>query len=204
MGELFRCIIGYCEETETRSEDAAVGMAFDFLRVQFDLDVKKYAAACERNRENATARWRKRSEKADTYNKDNNKDNNRNENKNDAATAAGTVAAVVAAEDSDVIKVLKYWNSCIDYCQKSDGMYETRLRKVSLSPISEKRRKCVRNLLDFTARNGLRGNNEQMSRFFLEIACDKFCNGKNAKKQTLNVSDIFGSDEILSRILDKI
>jgi len=51
-GRLLMALFDYAESGRTPDFDGAVAMAFSFIQDQMDRDASKYAAVCERNREN--------------------------------------------------------------------------------------------------------------------------------------------------------
>lgn len=63
LDALFRYVI---EEKVPEIPDNVVRMAFDFIRLQIDMDSKKYDEKCARNRENIRKRWAKKNAGDDT------------------------------------------------------------------------------------------------------------------------------------------
>ena len=58
-GRLIIALLDYAENGTIPTFDGASKMAFSFIRAQIDRDSGKYAARCQKNRENAIKHWRK-------------------------------------------------------------------------------------------------------------------------------------------------
>lgn len=56
-GRLIIALLDYAENGTIPTFDGAAKMAFSFIRAQIDRDSGKYAARCQKNRENAIKRW---------------------------------------------------------------------------------------------------------------------------------------------------
>lgn len=56
-GRLIIALLDYAENGTIPTFDGASKMAFSFIRAQIDRDSGKYAARCQKNRENAIKRW---------------------------------------------------------------------------------------------------------------------------------------------------
>ena len=61
-GDLFLWIMEYAQYgVVPEVEDPMLGMAWDVVKPAIDLDTERYAAKCEKNRENIQKRWYKTS-----------------------------------------------------------------------------------------------------------------------------------------------
>ena len=61
LGRVFKAVYETLNGVEGAEKElkGSVRIAYDFLRVQFDMDVEKYDQLCERNRIKAKKRWEK-------------------------------------------------------------------------------------------------------------------------------------------------
>lgn len=85
-GRLLDALFQYSIDGQTPTfKDEVVRVSFDFMRIQIDLDVDKYAAKCQRNKEIAMERERKRKEhgRTRTYTDVHERTPNDNDNDND-------------------------------------------------------------------------------------------------------------------------
>ncbi|MBA1336758.1 MAG: hypothetical protein HPY66_3194 [Firmicutes bacterium] len=58
-GKLLMALFEYSEDGVIPDFDGMLKMAFSFIKAQIDRDAAKYAAVCEKNRENIQRRWKK-------------------------------------------------------------------------------------------------------------------------------------------------
>jgi hypothetical protein len=95
LGRLFRHIFTWLNDgsldlqKEEQLVESDILLAFRFMRMQINIDIKKYQQLCEKRKEAANKRWAKNDADANAFfamhnkNKNNNKNENKNKNKNE-------------------------------------------------------------------------------------------------------------------------
>lgn len=197
-GLLFDSLFRYAMDgNEPPIDDEAVRIAFNFMRVQMDMDGKKYEAICEKRRVLALDREkRKREQKATndhkrpqtttsvvkkpqaTTNSTDNDNVNENVNDNDNVNENEETNVSILEEKKEKKESLadeweKFFVKCLEFYNNMIGYYGSSMKKVkTITPVRRERLKVIFQTY----------KKEDYRTAIVNATQSKFCNGKTRER----------------------
>ena len=187
LGRLFRHIFTWLNDgsldlqKEEQLVESDILLAFRFMRMQINIDIKKYQQLCDKRKEAANKRWENHSKNANAYFAMHKKENE-NENENEHEKESSSIAAVgisepvanaeeAAAADSFYEKAEKEWMPWFN--RLLDG-YESQIPRLRM--MTKPRAERLRELLEKYGR-------DVVAETFRKAAGSQFLNGRGTKNK---------------------
>ena len=187
LGRLFRHIFTWLNDgsldlqKEEQLVESDILLAFRFMRMQINIEIKKYQQLCDKRKEAANKRWENHSKNANAYFAMHKKENE-NENENENEKESSSIAAVgisepvanaeeAAAADSFYEKAEKEWMPWFN--RLLDG-YESQIPRLRM--MTKPRAERLRELLEKYGR-------DVVAETFRKAAGSQFLNGRGTKNK---------------------
>lgn len=208
-GRLLDLIFEYAATGEvsfTVTESESLKMAFNFIRIQIDLDKRKYIEKCERNKTNARKRWERTDANATERNNNDNNNNNENENEKDNKYDNGNSVGNNPTrcnkknnekkEETKLNLTKEYKQQCKDIVKRFNEIVlntngcTIKPVRVLLTDLNQKRYERLTELLKAF-------NNEQIYETFKYIAQSEYLNGRGERKRPADFDWIIKKDNFV-------